>query len=111
LRFFYIKTLRKPWSIAETPYPKKVQRLPIILSPEEVAQLIDSALTPFHRILLMTLYATGARRAELARLKITDIDSRRMVVHIHGGKGVRNGMSCSVLSCINALPSEFRLVQ
>jgi hypothetical protein len=36
LRFFYIKTLRKPWSIAETPYPKKVQRLPIILSPEEV---------------------------------------------------------------------------
>jgi integrase/recombinase XerD len=87
LRFFYIKTLRKPWSIAETPYPKKVQRLPIILSPEEVTQLIDSALTPFHRILLMTLYATGGRRAELARLKITDIDRRRMVIHIQGGKG------------------------
>src|SRR6266568_3969933 len=87
LRFFYIKTLRKPWSIAETPYPKKVQRLPIILSPEEVTQLIDSALTPFHRILLMTLYATGVRRAELARLKISDIDSRRMVIHIQGGKG------------------------
>jgi site-specific recombinase XerD len=86
LRFFYIKTLRKPWSIAETPYPKKVQRLPIILSPEEVTQLIDSALTPFHRILLMTLYATGVRRAELARL-ITDIDSRRMIIHIQGGKG------------------------
>ena len=82
LRFFYIKTLRKPWSIAETPYPKKVQRLPIILSPEEVTQLIDSALNPFHRILLMTLYATGVRRAELARLKITDIDSRRMIIHI-----------------------------
>jgi hypothetical protein len=42
------KTLRKPWSIAETPYPKKVQRLPIILSSEEVAQRIDSAFTPFH---------------------------------------------------------------
>jgi integrase/recombinase XerD len=39
LRFFYIKTLRKLWGIAETPYPKKVQRLPIILSPEEVTQL------------------------------------------------------------------------
>jgi site-specific recombinase XerD len=87
LRFFYIKTLRKPWSIAETPYPKKVQRLPIILSSEEVAQLIDAALTPFHRILLMTLYATGVRRAELARLKITDIDSRRMIIHIQGGRG------------------------
>src|ERR1700692_3176985 len=87
LRFFYIKTLKKPWSIAETPYPKKVQRLPIILSAEEVTQLINSALTPFHRILLMTLYATGVRRAELARLKITDIDSRRMIIHIQGGKG------------------------
>jgi site-specific recombinase XerD len=87
LRFFYVKTLRKPWSIAETPYPKKVQRLPIILSQEEVTQLIDSARTPFHRILLMTLYATGVRRAELARLKITDIDSRRMIIHVQGGKG------------------------
>jgi site-specific recombinase XerD len=87
LRFFYIKTLRKPWSIAETPYPRKVQRLPMVLSAEEVTQLIDSALTPFHRILLMTLYATGVRRAELARLKITDIDSQRMIVHIQGGKG------------------------
>ena len=85
LRFFYIKTLRKPWSVAETPYPKKVQRLPIILSAEEVAPLIDSALTAFHRILLITLYATGQRRAELARLKITDIDSRRMIIHIQGG--------------------------
>src|SRR6201984_103206 len=90
LRFFYIKVLRRPWSIAETPYPKKVQRLPIILSPEEVTQLIDSALTPFHRILLMTLYATGVRRAELARLKITDIDSRRMIIHIQGGKGPKD---------------------
>src|SRR6266853_625890 len=79
LRFFYIKTLRKPWSVTETPYPKKVQRLPIILGSEEVAQLIDSALTPFHHIVLMTLYATGVRRAELTRLKITDIDSRRMI--------------------------------
>ena len=50
-------------------------------------QFIDSAATPFHRILLMALYATGARRAELAGLKISDTDSQRMVVHIRGGKG------------------------
>jgi hypothetical protein len=48
LRFFYIQTLKKPWSIADTPYPKKRNRLPTILSQEEVAQLIDAALTPFH---------------------------------------------------------------
>ena len=55
-------------------------------SQEEVSQLINAAPTPFYRILLMTLYATGARRAEATRLKVSDIDSQRMVVHIQGGK-------------------------
>ena len=87
LRFFYIKTLRRTWSIAETPYPKWIFRLPTILSQEEVAQLIDGARTPYHRVLLMTLYATGARRAELTHLKLTDIDRQRMVIRIRGGKG------------------------
>jgi len=73
--------------VAETPYPKKVLHLPQVLSQEEVARLIDAAEFPFHRILLMTLYATGARRAEVAHLKINDIDSQRMVIHIRGGKG------------------------
>ena len=87
LRFFYIKTLKKAWSIAETPYPKRALHLPSILSQEEVTQLIDAALTPYHRILLMTLYATGVRNAELTHLKVSDIDSKRMVIHIQGGKG------------------------
>jgi integrase/recombinase XerD len=86
LRFFYIQTLKRPWSIADTPYPKKVHRLPTILSQEEVAQLIDAACTPFHHTILMTLYATGVRNAELTRLKISDIDSQRMVIHVQGGK-------------------------
>lgn len=87
LRFLYIQVLKRGWSVAETPYPKKVLRLPQILSPQEVGRLIDAAETPFYRVLLMTLYATGARRAEVARLKVSDIDSGRMVVHIRGGKG------------------------
>jgi len=87
LRFFYIKTLKKGWSITETPYPKKRRRLPTVLSPQEVARLINAANTAFRRTLLMTLYATGLRCAELTRLKVSDIDSQRMVVHVHGGKG------------------------
>src|SRR5205809_541586 len=87
LRFFYVKTLKKAWSITETPYPKKAVHLPTILSQEEVARLIDAALTPYHRTLLMTLYATGVRRAELTHLKVSDIDSKRMVIHVQGGKG------------------------
>jgi site-specific recombinase XerD len=87
LRFFYTRTIKKAWSVADTPYPKKTRHLPSILSPEEVAHLIDSSQTRFHRVVLMTLYATGVRRAELSRLQIPDIDSRRMVIHIRGGKG------------------------
>ena len=90
LRFFYVKTLKRAWSIAETPYPKRAFNLPSILSQEEVTQLIEAAVTPYHRILLMTLYATGVRNAELTHLKVTDIDSKRMVIHIQGGKGRRD---------------------
>src|ERR1700736_3606277 len=87
LRFFYTKTLKRSWSVAETPYPKRAEHVPSIMSQEEVARLIDAARTPFHRTLLMTLYATGVRRAELTHLKISDVDSQRMVVHVQGGKG------------------------
>jgi integrase/recombinase XerD len=87
LRFFYCKTLKRAWSIADTPYPKGDHRLPAILSQEEVTQLIAAASTAFHRTLLLTLYATGARNAEVTHLKCSDVDSKRMVVHIQGGKG------------------------
>lgn len=103
LRFFYIKTLKKPWSVAETPYPKKVLRLPTILSQEEVARLIDSALNPYHRILLMTLYGTGVRRAELTHLKVSDIDSKRMVIHVQGGKGRKDRDVMLSLKLLEAL--------
>jgi site-specific recombinase XerD len=59
LRFFFIKTLNKAWSIAETPYPNRTHRLPTILSQKDVAQLIDAARTPFHHTGLMTLYTAA----------------------------------------------------
>ncbi len=89
LRFFFVKTLRRPWNTADTPYPKRVKSLPKVLSQNEVAHLIDSAVLPFHRVILMTLYATGVRRAELARLRVNDIDAGRMVVRVHG-KGLKD---------------------
>lgn len=108
LRFFYIKVLKRNWSIAETPYPRKVIRLPEILSQEEVACLIDAAEQPFYRILLMTLYGTGARRIEAAHLKVGDIDSKRMVVHIHGGKGNRDRDVMLSQTLLDALRSYWR---
>jgi integrase/recombinase XerD len=89
LRFFFVKTLHRPWNTAETPYPKRVKHLPKVMSPEEVGLLIESADLPFHRMLLMTLYATGVRRSELANMRISDIDSKRMVIRIRG-KGLKD---------------------
>jgi integrase/recombinase XerD len=87
LRFLYIKVLKRRDMKEDLPYPKQRQRLPVILSPEEVAQLIGAASNLYHRTILMTLYATGLRRAELCRLKVSDIDSKRMMVRVIQGKG------------------------
>lgn len=87
LRFFYIKTLGRQWILDRAPYPKRPRQLPNILSPEEVGRLIDAAQLPFYRTIVMTLYGTGVRRSELTQLRIQDIDSERMVVHVRGGKG------------------------
>jgi site-specific recombinase XerD len=87
LRFFYVKTLKRHFLLDDLPRPKRSRKLPEILSPEEVARLIDSASNLFHRTMLMTLYSTGMRRAELCGLRVSDIESKRMVIHIHKGKG------------------------
>jgi integrase/recombinase XerD len=65
---------------------EKVLRLPQVLSQQEAARLIDAGETPFHRVLLMTLYVTGARRAEVALLKISDSQGR---MHRHVGNPMR----------------------
>jgi len=111
LRFFYTKTLKKVWSIEETPYPKKTLHLPTILSQEEVARLIEAARPPFHRTLLMALYATGLRRAELARLKVSDVDSKRMVIHVRGGKGRKDRDVMLSPKLLEALREHWRGLQ
>ena len=87
LRFLYVKTLRRPYLKEDIPFPKRARRLPLVLSLEEVRLLIDSAENLMHRAMMMTLYATGIRRAELCHLQVADIDSPRMVIHVRHGKG------------------------
>jgi site-specific recombinase XerD len=90
LRFFFCKTLKRNYPIEEVPYPRASRRLPIILTQEEAVRLIESASNLFHRAMLMTLYSTGMRRAELCQLKVADIDSDRMIIHIRHGKRNRD---------------------
>ena len=87
LRFFFVKTLKRHQFREFLPYPKDRRRLPTVLSREEVSRLINAAGNLFRRTLLMTLYGTGMRRSELARLKVSDIDSQRMIIRVVAGKG------------------------
>jgi integrase len=87
LRFFFVRTLKRPEFRDFLPYPRERERLPGILSKEEVARLINASGNLFRRTLLMTLYGTGMRRSEVARLKVGDIDSQRMIVRVVEGKG------------------------
>ena len=70
LRFLYIKVLKRRDMKEDLPYPKERKYLPVILSPAEVARFIGSARNLYHRAMLMMLYATGLRRAEMCRLKV-----------------------------------------
>jgi integrase/recombinase XerD len=91
LRFFFKKMLkRRDMHFDDLPFPKTLRKLPTVLSPEEVSRMIDGTTNLMHRTLMMVLYGTGVRRTELSLLKVDDIDSKRMVVHIRQGKGSRD---------------------
>jgi len=88
LRFFYNKVLRRRYSRDDLPLPRTHKyEIPVILSAGEVARLIDAAPNLRYRTILMTLYSTGLRRAELCRMRPEDIDSERMMLRIPHGKG------------------------
>jgi integrase/recombinase XerD len=87
LRFLYVKTLKRHEMREHLPFPKVPRKLPVVMSQEEVAKVIDCARDLLQRTILMVLYSTGARRAELVRIKVADVDSQRMVIRIRHGKG------------------------
>ena len=91
IRFLYKVTLKKEWAFEEViPTCKKPQKLPTILSPEEVLQLLGCIPNIKQRAILTTCYAAGLRISEAVRLKPTAIDSRRMVIRVEQGKGQKD---------------------
>ena len=88
LRFLYKVTLKRNWSVDEViPAPKTPQKLPVVLSPEEVLQFLDCVRTRKHRAILTTCYAAGLRISEAVALTLPAIDSKRMVIRVEQGKG------------------------
>ena len=90
LRFFYGVTCKKDWDIEKIPHPQRKRRLPVVLNQAVLLRLFDAVENLKHRTILMTLYAAGLRVSELVHLRISDIDSQRMVLFIHQGKGAKD---------------------
>jgi integrase/recombinase XerD len=91
LRFLYNVTLKKDWSFEEViPAPRMPQKLPVILSPEEVRDFLDCVRTRKHRAILTTCYAAGLRISEAVALTPHAIDSQRMVIRVEQGKGQKD---------------------
>lgn len=90
LKFLYETTLRRPEVVAHLPWPKVRSALPDILSGSEVFALLDALREPKHRAIVMTAYGAGLRVSEVCSLCVSDIDSRRMLIHIRNAKGGRD---------------------
>ena len=90
LQFLYCVTLKLPEAQFKLPRPKVPQRLPQILSREEIAALFEQTPNLKHRAFLMTTYGGGLRLLEACRLKVSDIDSDRMTLRIEQGKGAKD---------------------
>jgi integrase/recombinase XerD len=90
LRFFYKITLGRAEVVVMLPYGKRSKSLPVVLSMEEVAQLLAAAQPGRERMLLETAYGCGLRISELLAMQVTDIDASRMVVTVRHGKGAKD---------------------
>lgn len=90
LRFLYLKVLERPWSQDAIPHAKEPKTLPVVLGRDEVIGFLQSVDSFKYRTLLLTMYATGLRVAEACNLKVSDIDSARMVIRVEQGKMSRD---------------------
>ena len=90
LRFFFKVTLKRSDLADELVSAREPRRLPVVLSPDEVGRLLTSATNIKHKAVLSLAYATGLRASEVVSLKLTDIDSERMVIRVEQGKGKKD---------------------
>ena len=93
LKYLYRTTLKRQWVVEKIPHPKREKKLPIVLDLSEVESLFAVTTNLKHKAILMLTYSSGLRVSESARLKITDIDSKRMTVRIRQGKGGKDRYS------------------
>lgn len=90
IKFFYQQTLKRDWSILNLARPSREKKLPVVLSVEEVCQILGAIRRRHYRVCLTTIYSCGLRLQEGLHLQALDIDSARMLVHVRCGKGAKD---------------------
>jgi len=89
LKFLFTQIFHKEWAREYLPTPKTARTLPLVLSTDEVLDILNAILNFKHRTVIMFIYSTGTRVSECVNIKLTDIDSKRGQVNIQEGKGLR----------------------
>ncbi|MGH9960320.1 MAG: site-specific integrase, partial [Pyrinomonadaceae bacterium] len=90
IRFFYEQTLNRNWAIFGIVRPAPDKKLPMILSREEVRQILSRIRLPRYKVCLTTIYSCGLRLQEGTHLQVADLDSARMMIHVRHGKGAKD---------------------
>jgi integrase/recombinase XerD len=111
LRFFYHTTLKRDRATFAIPAPRQRQRLPAILSREEVEGVITHVTNLKHRTMLLTAYAAGLRLNEVLHLRVTDIDSARMTIRVEQGKGGKDRYTVLRPRLLEALRAYWKLAR
>jgi integrase/recombinase XerD len=90
IRFFFVHVLKRDWHLFQILRAKSESRLPAVLSQQEVRRILSCVRTPHNYAFLSTVYACGLRLTEALNLEVSDIDSTRMMLHVHRGKGAKD---------------------
>lgn len=111
IRFLFKVTLRREWNPDLIPFPKKERRLPVVPSRDEILQFLAAVPNFKHRAVLMTCYAAGLRISEAVSLKITDVDSTKMLIHVQLGKGRKDRIVPLAKTLLGFLREYWRMVR
>ncbi len=109
LKFLFTQIFHKEWAREYLPTPKIARTLPLVLSKEEVIDVLGAIPNFKHRTVIMFIYSTGARVSECINIKITDIDSKRGQVNIQEGKGLRQRKVMLSPMLLTALRRYFKI--
>jgi integrase/recombinase XerD len=111
LRFFFEHTLDKPEVMRKMSSVRVPRRMPIILSMQEMARLLQGATHPKHRAALSVAYGAGLRASEVVHLRVDDIDSERMMLRIDQGKGMKDRYALLSPVMLDLLRSWWRIAR